>query len=518
MRQHIKTFVCILLLMVMVVPSAAFSAAAAEDTTLTFNLKYDQNKARSMLKNINDFRKANGKEELVFDYSLEGLAITRAEEIVTSFNHPRPGGGGTVVNVSENIAYGNNLSSADAGFNAFKNSSKGHDKNMIDSRWKGVAIAYAEFGGRHYWVQLFTPNAPTAAETSAKSGSGTARVTVQDNLIKSVSDPVCDTAPIEIELNKTGKTPAVSVEYTLETVREDGTVYTTIINSVVNPSWTSDAPEIASVEGTTINALKRGEAKLTSTVEGKTITVPVSVTGTSIKNAVVELEYTEAEFTGSELKPKVKSVKVGDQELVRFIDYAVQYSNNVEAGTATVKIVGKGEYSGEAVVNFTIKGCEHKYNEGKITKEATCKQEGEKVFTCSECGYEKKESIAKIDHTDSDKNNKCDVCGMNLAAPPEETTTPSEETTAPSEETTAPSEETTAPAKKTTAAAKKTTAAANGNTDNPDTGDHSKDRSAEMSAVLNVALIATALFVAYLVKIVVLERRKTDKRRNAIRR
>ncbi len=40
---------------------------------------------------------------------------------------------------------------------------------------------------------------------------------------------------------------------------------------------------------------------------------------------------------------------------------------------------------------------EHKWDEGKITKEATTEAEGEKTFTCMGCGATKTEAIAKLD-------------------------------------------------------------------------------------------------------------------------
>lgn len=42
--------------------------------------------------------------------------------------------------------------------------------------------------------------------------------------------------------------------------------------------------------------------------------------------------------------------------------------------------------------------CKHKYDEGKVTKEATCKEEGVKTYTCSVCGGTKTEAIAKTSH------------------------------------------------------------------------------------------------------------------------
>ena len=68
---------------------------------------------------------------------------------------------------------------------------------------------------------------------------------------------------------------------------------------------------------------------------------------------------------------------------------------------------------------------EHAWGEGKVTKEATCTEEGEKTFTCSGCNETKTEKIAALGHTwdegkvtkeatvnaEGEKLFTCTVCG-----------------------------------------------------------------------------------------------------------
>ena len=58
-------------------------------------------------------------------------------------------------------------------------------------------------------------------------------------------------------------------------------------------------------------------------------------------------------YTGSAKKPNV-TVKDGEKVLTLNTDYTVSYTNNVNAGTATVTITGKGNYTGSVSKNFTI--------------------------------------------------------------------------------------------------------------------------------------------------------------------
>lgn len=60
------------------------------------------------------------------------------------------------------------------------------------------------------------------------------------------------------------------------------------------------------------------------------------------------------EYTGSELKPSVVVKNSNGATLKLNTDYTVSYKNNISAGTATVTVTGKGNYSGSKSANFTI--------------------------------------------------------------------------------------------------------------------------------------------------------------------
>ena len=62
---------------------------------------------------------------------------------------------------------------------------------------------------------------------------------------------------------------------------------------------------------------------------------------------------TNQTYTGSALTPTV-TVKDGTKTLTSGTDYTVAYSNNINAGTATVTITGKGNYTGTKTATFKI--------------------------------------------------------------------------------------------------------------------------------------------------------------------
>ncbi|MEI3377068.1 MAG: CAP domain-containing protein [Coriobacteriales bacterium] len=79
----------------------------------------------------------------------------------------------------------------------------------------------------------------------------------------------------------------------------------------------------------------------------------VSFFGLSDEITSVTLPQTEYEYTGSEIKPK-PTVKYYDRVLTQGKDYEVVYTNNVNEGTATVKVTGIGTYTGALSTSFKI--------------------------------------------------------------------------------------------------------------------------------------------------------------------
>ncbi len=59
------------------------------------------------------------------------------------------------------------------------------------------------------------------------------------------------------------------------------------------------------------------------------------------------------DYDGLEKTPEVL-IKYGDVQLVKDVDYSVSYSDNINAGTASITIVGVGDYTGEVVKEFQI--------------------------------------------------------------------------------------------------------------------------------------------------------------------
>ncbi len=104
---------------------------------------------------------------------------------------------------------------------------------------------------------------------------------------------------------------------------------------------------------------------------GAEVSLAFAVEPISIENAQVNVagEYT---YDGDEIVPDGSAVTVtlAGETLEAGIDYALAYSDNINAGTATVTVTGTGNYTGTATGTFTINKAEWtgvKTVEGTIT-------------------------------------------------------------------------------------------------------------------------------------------------------
>ena len=170
------------------------------------------------------------------------------------------------------------------------------------------------------------------------------------------------TVTISYKGNYTG---TKEVTFTITPKSADNLAITDIANhvytgSAIEPSVTVKDGSTTLVEGTDYtvshkNNVNAGTATVTISFKGNYAGTK-EVTFTITPKLADGLAITDIEnqtYTGSAIEPNV-TVKDGSITLVEGTDYTITYENNVNAGTATVYIVFKGKYSGNAEVHFTI--------------------------------------------------------------------------------------------------------------------------------------------------------------------
>ena len=126
------------------------------------------------------------------------------------------------------------------------------------------------------------------------------------------------------------------------------------------PTATSNKTSVAAVSGVTLSGntinLKVqpkavGTAKITVKFAGKSATYTITVKQKLQEGWFANLPYSSVGYTGKAYKPAVAKTAAAPKT----VKYTVSYSNNTNAGTATVKLKGTGNYCGEIVKNFIIK-------------------------------------------------------------------------------------------------------------------------------------------------------------------
>ena len=175
-------------------------------------------------------------------------------------------------------------------------------------------------------------NAGTATVTVTGMGNYTGEAEKTFTISpKSISGAVVDDIA-EQGYNGSELKPAVTVILDGESLTE-GTDYTVSYSSNVDAGTAT-----ATVSGT---GNYTGEAEKTFTISPK-----------SISGAVVG-DIAEQGYTGNELKPAV-TVTLDGKTLSSKTDYTVSYSSNIDPGTASVTITGRGNYTGTIKPTFTI--------------------------------------------------------------------------------------------------------------------------------------------------------------------
>ena len=124
--------------------------------------------------------------------------------------------------------------------------------------------------------------------------------------------------------------------------------------SLNNNTWSDAIPKGKDAKTYTVYYKVKGNSDHTDFIPtSNTVSVtigPKSIADSTVKIAPIPNQVYDG---GNELKP-LPVVKDGATTLKKGTDYTVSYTNNTNAGTATLTITGKGNYEGTKAANFTI--------------------------------------------------------------------------------------------------------------------------------------------------------------------
>lgn len=162
---------------------------------------------------------------------------------------------------------------------------------------------------------------------------------------------------------ETGSLPAASVEAAptaMTGLKYDGTdqelvtagtaTHGTMQYSLNNTDWSTTTPKGKDAKTYTVYYKAVGDSGHSDSTVAN---VQVTIGQKDISGVTIDSIPNQTYDGGNELKP-LPVVKDGATTLKKGTDYTVSYTNNTNAGTATLTITGKGNYTGTNSKNFTI--------------------------------------------------------------------------------------------------------------------------------------------------------------------
>ena len=123
--------------------------------------------------------------------------------------------------------------------------------------------------------------------------------------------------------------------------------------SLNGTNWSTADPKGKDAKTYTVYYMVKGDADHSDFTPADN-TVTVTIEPKNIGDSDVTVDPIAAETYDGTAKTPAPVVKDGDDYLTLDTDYTVSYSNNTNAGTATVTIKGKGNYGDQRTKNFTI--------------------------------------------------------------------------------------------------------------------------------------------------------------------
>ena len=188
--------------------------------------------------------------------------------------------------------------------------------------------------------------------TRKNAGTQIITITIKDTTKYEWEDGTTDPLDIEWVMKK----QTASVVWGNLSFNYDGTIHIPTASATgkngetINLSVTGGKSETGTH---TAVAVAIGDSAINYELINASTTFTIVKSTTDIISLAITLEKTLYTYSGIANEPKAIIID-GDRTLVQDTDYTLSYENNINVGTATVKIVGIENYVGSVTKNFTI--------------------------------------------------------------------------------------------------------------------------------------------------------------------
>ena len=246
--------------------------------------------------------------------------------------------------------------------------------------------------GRNPSIKWTSSNPKVVAVSKGKltaKAEGTATITAIANGIQDTVQVTVSAYDPTITLNQT--------DYTLYTVK--GNTYTlkaAIDGPVKKAVWESENPGIATVVNGKVIALTEGQTRIRASANGVTAECLLTVRESKVLPETTSITLNKGETAS------LPADVVGVSQTLKYTSTnskIVTVKNGIltakNYGEADIRITANGV---TAVCHVKVALCKHSYDEGVITKEATCTEPGIRTYTCTLCGDSYTEVIPLKEH------------------------------------------------------------------------------------------------------------------------
>lgn len=353
-RKAISLLLAVITVMSMfAVTAVSVSAASSSVVGITIDLvtrKYRE--AASFLTLCNNYRAGKDLPAWEMDADLLEPAMVKAAELAVYVDEKNLDGTSFLDNTSEyrGILVGYDVTNNSGLITAFEDDSV-YMENLNSKKFKSAGVGVCSVMNKKYIVVLLSSKTAVPVDSAVLtqsnqriSQSTNCKVEYLENVRMNFNDNdqiLCGGDAV-MRLIVTNKFYPASEAYISGTVTDISSSDT----SVFKPNGNG-----------TITGIKPGTAVITMKLKGAP-----SVSASATIKAVAKTfsgctisEIPDQTYSGVALTPSVSIVSKEGVKLEVGKDYTLTYSNNINVGTAVVKISGKGSYSGaSASVNFNI--------------------------------------------------------------------------------------------------------------------------------------------------------------------
>ena len=348
-KRFVKKSVGIILSFILIFSTFAISfqayAADTKENIIIANVSRRYDAAKTIFDQINDLRSDAKISELKMDKNLMEAAMKRAAELSISYDIYALDGSEQYGENADNIVYGY----CDLGFGAFMGMALGSAEKAIlkSSDYKSVGVGTVIVNGKNLVCILLSCKTADEVDSSIYS-QGSVTVQQKTTCLKS----------------KLSNVKLIYSDGQEIACGSNCVVYLVVINNVdknITAYLSSDCLKISSsntdvlsVSNGYMKAVKPGTSSVTAYLKDDPSVFATSllkVVGLSLEDCTIN-NIGEMKYTGKPIEPDVVITDSDGNRLVKGEDYILSYSNNINVGTASVKITGIGKYEGEECIKY----------------------------------------------------------------------------------------------------------------------------------------------------------------------